>query len=62
MIYLSEPLIRYGVGKIFGFDFYMAPLTQVAFPMLVRILTTVFVGIIIQTIFAKATKQRCKVK
>jgi peptidoglycan/LPS O-acetylase OafA/YrhL len=56
MIYLSEPLTRYGVGKIFGVDFYSMPLTQMAIPMLVRILITVFVGIAIQTIFAKLTK------
>jgi peptidoglycan/LPS O-acetylase OafA/YrhL len=62
MIYLSEPLIRYGVGKIFGINFYSAPLTQVALPLLIRILTTMFVGIVIQTIFTKATKQRLRVK
>ena len=55
MIYLSEPLTRYGVGKMFGIDFYSAPLTQVAVPMLVRILTTVFVGIAFQIIFTKLT-------
>ncbi|MCK5628680.1 acyltransferase family protein [Candidatus Bathyarchaeota archaeon] len=60
MIYLSEPLIRYGVGKMFGVDFYSAPLTEVAFPMLVRILTTVFVGIAVQTLFTRATRQKQK--
>ncbi len=62
MIYLSEPLVRYVVGKIFEIDFYSAPLNQVVFPMIVRILTTVLVGIAIQIVFTKISKLRVRAK
>ncbi|MHA1123530.1 MAG: hypothetical protein ACTSPC_12105, partial [Candidatus Heimdallarchaeota archaeon] len=61
-IYLSEPLVRYVVGKIFEIDFYSAPLTQLAFPMIVRILMTVLVGITIQIIFSKISKLKFRAK
>jgi len=62
MIYLSEPLVRYVVGKTFEIDFYSAPLNQVVFPMIVRILTTVLVGITIQIVFTKISKLRVRAK
>jgi len=62
MIYLSEPIVRYVVGKIFEIDFYSAPVNQVVFPMIVRILTTVLVGIAIQIVFTKISKLRVRAK
>ena len=57
MVYLSEPLIRYGVGKIFGTDFYSTSLYVVALPMFLRIVISLIVGITAQILFLKATKK-----
>lgn len=56
MIYLSEPLIRYLVGKIFGTDFYSATLYDMALPLFFRIVISLIVGITTQILFMKATK------
>jgi len=57
MIYLSEPLIRYVVGKIFSVDFYSATLPAVALPMFLRILMTLIVGLAAQILFSKSVKK-----
>jgi len=53
MIYLSEPLIRYVVGKAFGTDFYSDSLILVVIPMFLRIVISIIVGISGQILFLK---------
>ena len=57
MVYLSEPLVRYGVGKIFGTNFYSTTLQVVALPMFLRIVISLFVGISVQFLFLTVTKK-----
>ena len=57
MIYLSEPLIRYGVGKMFGTDFYSNSLHVMVLPMFFRIVISIIVGITVQALFIKASKK-----
>jgi hypothetical protein len=57
MVYLSEPLIRYGLGKIFGTDFYSTTFHVVALPMFFRIVISLITGISVQFLFKKVTKK-----
>lgn len=51
MIYLLEPQIRYSVGQIFAVDFFRTPLQDMQVPMLLRIVTTLFLGFAVQKLF-----------
>ena len=60
MIYLSEPLIRYGVGKLFGIDFYSSNFYIAAPIMLLRIIISLIVGVTIQILYKKGTERFSK--
>ena len=57
MVYLSEPLIRFGVGKIFGTDFYSTTFHVMALPMFLRIVLSLIVGLLVQFLYLRATKK-----
>jgi hypothetical protein len=50
MIYLLEPQIRYEIEQRFAVDFFATPLQNMPIPMVIRVVATLFVGFMVQTI------------
>ncbi|MGD0028838.1 MAG: acyltransferase family protein [Candidatus Bathyarchaeia archaeon] len=57
MIYLLEPRIRYEIEQRFAIDFLRTPLQDMLLPMALRIIATLFVGFVAQTIFNEYLKR-----